>query len=832
MIISMRGRLRALLFAASATGALSACGLACADTTPAAEQSVTLTSTEGAAAVGELMVTAATQTTRSSVEISGHETQKLLPGISPLKAIETLPGVNFETADPWGNNEQNESLFVHGFSTQQLGYTMDGVPLGDQQYGNYNGLSVSRALTSENVDHVILSSGAGSLGVASISNLGGAIEAFSRDPAHDIGFDIRETLGSYDTTRTFARLDSGQFGPGGDTRAYLSFLHYDAQAWDFDGHQRGSQANFKLVRDSGRFKWTFYGDWQTKVEPNEDAVGFGNQQTAAGHGFIPYTRPFTYPNIAGCIANVAPSAANNNLPGTPPIAQGNNFSNCFSAAQRLDLLGYAKVDYKVTDNITWSTQGYYHYDYGRGIVAGPINQAGLPALFAAYFPGLVVGATGSAATLANISNVFGGTGLEVRTTEYRINRGGVISDVDWQLGDHQIEAGVWYEHNEPAQHRVWYPFTAANDDLSPYSIPRNPPAFVQYFPQFFVDDTQLHLQDQWRIRPNLLLQAGFKSSLQTANGEFQIEQANLPTANPPVLYPSGTLVSNNWFLPQVGAVWDLTQHEQLFVNIQQNMRQFIPYGAGSNFFGFSPWSLGTQAAFDLFKQTVKPETSWTYEGGARTNRQLDGGILSSIDGQISLYHVDFSNRLLNVAPYNFINPAPAILVNVGGVTTNGIDIAGTLNFGEHFHVYDAISYNKSTYDNNYNSGVGPGGVAIVVPTAGKWVPDTPDWLEKFIVSANDGPAEVQLNGDYVGRRYATYTNDLSVPATFLIGLEASYELPVKDGGRVRSAKISANLTNLLNAKGISTLVVTSASGGYQAYPIAPRMGFVTLQATF
>ncbi len=51
----------------------------------------------------------------------------------PLKAIETLPGVVYETADPWGNNEQNESLVVHGFTTQQLGYTMDGVPLGDQQ---------------------------------------------------------------------------------------------------------------------------------------------------------------------------------------------------------------------------------------------------------------------------------------------------------------------------------------------------------------------------------------------------------------------------------------------------------------------------------------------------------------------------------------------------------------------------------------------------------------------------------------------------------------------------------------------------------------------------
>ena len=52
---------------------------------------------------------------------------------------------------------------------------------------------------------------------------------------------------------------------------------------------------------------------------------------------------------------------------------------------------------------------------------------------------------------------------------------------------------------------------------------------------------------------------------------------------------------------------------------------------------------------------------------------------------------NFSNRLFNVAAYNFINPNPAILVNVGGVTTNGVDIAATLNFGEHFQFYDAVS---------------------------------------------------------------------------------------------------------------------------------------------
>jgi len=329
----------------------------------------------------------------------------------------------------------------------------------------------------------------------------------------------------------------------------------------------------------------------------------------------------------------------------------------------------------------------------------------------------------------------------------------------------------------------------------------------------------------------LLLQAGFKASLQTASNDVLINQKNLPTVAVPVVFPTGSITSNDGFLPQFGAVWDVTGHEQVFANIQKNLRQFIPYSQGGNFYGTAPWSLGTQAAFDLFKQTVNPETSWTYEVGVRTHRPVDLGVLTSVEGQANFYHVDFSNRILNVAPYNFINPAPSILVNVGGVTTNGVDVAGTLNFGPHFHVYDAISYNKSTYDSNYNSGVS-NGVPIVVATGGKTVPGTPDWLNKTILSTSFGPFEAQVNGDYVGKRYATYLNDISVKSTFLVGLEASYALNALPVRYVQNAKIAVNVTNLGDTKGVSTLVTTSASGGYQAYPIAPRMVFVTLSAGF
>ena len=198
----LRHTLKSALFATTALGTLSVA------------HAQTIVPSDAGGGVESVIVSSDRESTHSAVEINTVQAQKIVPGISPLKAIQSLPGVTFNTADPWGNNEQNESLVVHGFTTQQLGFTMDGVPLGDQQYGNYNGLSPTRAVTSETVARTTLSSGAGSLGVASTSMLGGAIETFSLNPRDSFGVDVRETGGSYDTSRTYVRVDSGDLGDG------------------------------------------------------------------------------------------------------------------------------------------------------------------------------------------------------------------------------------------------------------------------------------------------------------------------------------------------------------------------------------------------------------------------------------------------------------------------------------------------------------------------------------------------------------------------------------------------------------------------------------------
>ena len=766
--------------------------------------------------------------TRSVTSLPGPEIQKILPGVSPLKAIQTLPGVTYLTADPWGNNEQNISLFIHGFNAQQLGYTLDGVPLGDQQYGNFNGLSPQRAIISENVGSVSLASGAGDLGTASTSNLGGTIDTFSSDPKAERGATVNQTFGSYSAFRTFVRLDSGEFGNGNSF--YVSGVRQDARAWDYNGHQKGTQANGKFVHDDSTGRLTAYFAYSDKTEPNEDAtvVAPGKKIASTGQfetlGNVPYTRPFLYPDFAAAEAYY-PSAANGFAGSAAYNAAGDNYRNYYSDAQRTDYLAYLKYDWHVNDRITWSNQGYWHHDDAAGVVSGPISAAGLPQLFSFYYPaGNSLPAT-DPVNLARLSDIFGGSGLAARTTEYRINREGLISTLKVSLGNHDIELGVWYEHLRHSGYRRWYAVDASNP-RSPYERPEDyeAPLITQYGTQVKVDEFQAHIQDTWHVTKRLTVLAGFKSTIQNASQDVTVQPIPGSFTGSREL-PNGSINTSKPFLPSIGANWDINGHEQLFANIQRNIRQFQTSATA----GLSPFALGSQTLFDFFKENTKPETSWTYEGGLRTARMLDLGPITAFEGQISYYHVDFSNRLLAISPTQTITAivsGATILQNVGSVTTDGVDFAGTLHFGPHFSVYDAVSYNNSRFGDNYLNGT------ALVLTKGKKVPGSPDWLNKTVISANYGIFDAQLVGDYIGRRFATYTNDLSVDPYFTLAAQIGADIPLSAGSVIKKMRVSLNVTNLTNKQAASTLSIGAASGTYNFYPIAPRQWFGTLNFGF
>lgn len=206
-----------------------------------ADAPATATADEAASGEGAIVVYGSGQT-RQVQEIKGSEIGLLAAGTSPLKAIEKLPSVNFQSADPFGTYEWSTRLTIRGFNQNQLGFTLDGIPLGDMSYGNNNGLHISRAISSDNIGTVRVAQGAGSIGTQSTSNLGGTLEFISMDPEAGFHAEANATYGSSNTKRGFLRVSGGAEG---GARGFVSVHYQNADKWKGDGQQRTFMINAK-----------------------------------------------------------------------------------------------------------------------------------------------------------------------------------------------------------------------------------------------------------------------------------------------------------------------------------------------------------------------------------------------------------------------------------------------------------------------------------------------------------------------------------------------------------------------------------------------------------
>src|SRR5882757_5773626 len=207
-----------------------------------AQQKITQTDTVEVTAPGEV---------RSEQTINSTAILEAAPGTSPLRVISRLPSVNLSTADPYGSYEWGTRISVRGFNQNQLGFTLDEVPLGDMSYGNWNGLHISRAIMNENIGRVVLSQGAGALETASNSNLGGTIQFYSIDPSDKLGFVTEQSFGSFNASRTLGRFESGLLPT--HTKFYIAGVYQHSNKWRGAGDigQDQWQINSKLIQYVG-----------------------------------------------------------------------------------------------------------------------------------------------------------------------------------------------------------------------------------------------------------------------------------------------------------------------------------------------------------------------------------------------------------------------------------------------------------------------------------------------------------------------------------------------------------------------------------------------------
>lgn len=781
------------VFALTAAACLTCATQAQAQETPSAK-AVDASSGEIGSEAPDIVVIGVGET-RSVSTLLPSNLDTLPPGTSVQKSLNFLPGVMAQSIDALGVNEQSLSLQVRGFSTTHLGYTLDGMPLGDGAYNNYNGLTISRALISENLGRADLATGIAGLGIASTSNLGGAVTYTSSDPHKELGFAVRQTIGSDNGLRTFARIDTGEHG---GFSAYLSGSYSQQDLFVNQGaytKSTGKQFN-------GKLKYAFDGGTITafadisRTNQADDPYLSKDMLSRLGYDWGGYAPDWqSYLGVAYCTVT-APTAPSKCVAAPAPQKNADvTFTN--GQILRNDDLFYVAGDYALSKSLSAHLQLYHHSDKGAGnnFITGWSTQ-------------------GTASTADDLP-------VQIRDTRYTINRTGVVGSLSWHVGFNTLEAGFWVEDNSSSAARYIWTNVTGPFDLGHYL--QGQPDLAQWVQvtkwktnQFYVQDTVSLLDDA------LSFDFGFKSTYAKSDAEAR---EGIAKAAPPASsqFATGTLVAKDNFLPEVGLRWKVAPGHELYASYAENMAMF------QGGFKLGPQSV-TQAIWDVQGKTLKPETSRSFEGGYRYVSRL-------LQLSLSGYWVKFDNRLLqyNPCPTNQQqNPGCGnSFHNAGSVTSRGVELGVLLRPLQWLSWYNSVSLNKTTYDQDLNFCTT---TCTLYATAGKQQVDTPKTMVSSVLTVKQGGFSASLQGKYTGRRYYTYTNDQSFAGYTTFDLGLGYDFG--HVGPLKGAKLSLNVTNLTDRRYASNFdnsvfAPTDPAGTILVFhSSAPRQVFGTISAAF
>lgn len=712
--------------------------------------------------------------TRQVQTLDTEELTILAPGTSPLKAIQKLPSVNFQSADAFGSYEWSQRLSIRSFNAQQLGYNLDGIPLGNAAYGTVNGLHISRAIIPDNIALTRVSQGAGSLGTQATNNLGGTLEFISRDPASEFGVEADGTYGSNDTWRGFARFDTGDLG---GFAATASYAYLSTDKWKGLGTQRHHMANGKAVAEIGTAKLIATFNFSDRAEQDYQDLSL---EMIGRLGYDWDNLTANYP-LAVLIADIAANRGESGATPTNPAA-GTVYPAPFATVDdsyydasglRRDYLASLGVEIPFGEAVTLDLRAYYHDNEGQGLWVTPYtpSPSGVP--------------------------------ISIRSSEYDMQRKGVFGSVRFDFGPHRLKVGGWFEKNDLNLARRFYGYSSRErPDRVVTNFQKNPFLTQWEFDydtetyQYYVEDTI----DFGRGRVTL----GWKG--------FKVLNQATPVLKGPLA--EGEIGSEDWFQPHVGGTFELNREVELFAGFTQVVSAFIssPFGG--------PFGT-TQAGFDAIRGTLKPEEADTFEGGARLNSAV-------IDGVAAVYYVEFRNRLAGLATGAGIVGNPNVLQNVGSVRSLGFELAGEAKLTSALSLFASYSYNDATYRDDVVNAVG----TVVAATRGKKVTDVPEHTAKGEIGYDDGSLFARLGANYLSRRYFTYENDQSVPGRTIVDASLGYRFAI---GGLRRLELQLNATNLFDEDYVATINSTGFANRGDRQTLltgAPQQFFVTLRTAF
>lgn len=720
--------------------------------------------TEASAAIGEDKIS-------NTLSISHQALLSAPAGTSGLKMLEALPGFNVQVNDALGLYEFGNSVFVRAFNLQQIGFSIDGVPLG--RTDQFGGSPIYRYVDNENTERVTASTGAGDVSQSGYASLGPYVDYQTSNPTVEPGVSLSYTLGSDSLRRSFVKLQSGEYQ---GLSAYFSRSKIDGDLWRGPGTIDREHLEAKVrYRFGDRDEVWLRAVHNSFYDYDSPYVSIAQYDGSANDLFGRSGRYFAYLD---------------SLPDLPESVPGVRYSNTGynqfykqAVNQRRDTLYSLGGQFEIRPDLLNYTTLYYEAKKGFGV--SPEAYATSLALHNAE---------------SNVDGLFAPIGVQYGLSSLSGHRFGGRTGLQWEVGQHQIDTGLWAETDVFNRQQGRYNLT----DGSPAGEPLfNEPVHLQGDFSSTRNSLQYHLKDTWTLLDDRLrLQFGFKS----LNLKYRIEGYRNAGDYINNRQPRLATQWNDAFLPQAGLVYNLTDDTQVFASYSENMA--LPRGADDIFRAASPSAPPPDA-----------ERAKNYEVGYRINRP-------TFNAAWALYRTDFDNRLqafASAVPGS--SQVETYYQNVGKVQAYGTELSGQWKppiLADKVVLNGNLTYNKSTFQND----------AAGLSIRDNDVPDSPRWLAQAGVTYELAPwALLNFSARYIGERYSNFTNSESVPGYTLYNAYLDLGGERVHYGPLKNVKLRFNVDNLFD-KDYLGYILTSTSGPAVFRPGSPRTFQSTLSMEF
>lgn len=729
--------------------------------------------------VSEATVAIGTDQTSNTISITREALLSAPAGVSGLKMLEGLPGFNVQANDALGLYEFGNSVSVRAFNFQQIGFVLDGAPTGrSDQFG---GSPIFRYVENENLGRVTASQGAGDVTLPSYSSLGPIVQYVTIDPAETFGVATTLSAGSDDLRRGFVRVDTGRFG--GFT-GYASYSDFSADLWRGPGAINRQHAEGKLRYQAGNgAEATLAVVWNDYFDYDAPAITRAQYNGLAGDAFGRSGRDFAYLDYVPVLAQTAPGIVYSNPLYNQYYKQAIN--------SRTDTLYRLSGVLPVSDTLRLEATAYYEDKEGYGVSPE------------AY-----------ATSLTNYNNqrlVLSGLtaprGLQYGLSTVAGERTGLVARAIWDLGAHRITGGVWIENDDYHRTQARYNQVDGNPDGA---VLFNEAVHRQRDFVSTRETTQLFLQDVISLLDNRLkVELGVK----LLDIDYTISGYRNPADYINSRQPT---ITDNWkdsFLPNIGVVWNVNRHEQLFASYAENLA--LPRGADDVFALASPSAT-----------TPEAEISQNWELGVRTNRP-------TFNAALALYRTVFDNRLQSYALTVPGSPTTeTFFQNVGEVEARGAEFSGVWKpevLGGRVYFNLNASYNQVEFQNDIPGFVAGTGAAL--PIAGNTVPDSPEWIVQGGVTVEPTSWIVaNVSVRHIGDRFSNFTNTETTDGYSIVNAYVDFggDWSV---GPAKGLRLRLNVDNLFDEDYLGTITTTvNTAATYRPGP--PRTIQLSLTANF